>query len=71
MAYSDATRVDANTARISDTSSVRTDLRAAVKTFGDSMETIFTTYSLSTRAQQAFRDKVIDLCRYLDVEMNK
>lgn len=70
MAYSDATRVDANTARMTTTGSVQANSRTAIKAFGDSMETIFTTYGLNARAQQAFRDKVIDLTRYLDAEMN-
>ena len=71
MAYSDAARVDENTKRMTTTGSVQANFRAAVKTFGDSVETIMTTYTLNKKSTQAFRDKLIDLCRYMDAEMDK
>jgi len=70
MAYSDSSRVTENTKRVTTTGSVQTDVRAAVNTFGDSMETIFATYGAGNRVKQAFRDKMVDLMRYLDVELN-
>lgn len=70
MAYSDSSRVTENTKRITTTGSVQTNVRNAANTFGDTMETIFATYGAGSRVQQAFRDKVVDLLRYLDVELN-
>lgn len=63
MAYSDATRIDNNTQQLTDEGSVKTDVRNAVKTFGESIETVLSTYGLNSQGQQAFRDSLVDLCR--------
>lgn len=67
MAYADATRVDANTARMTDTGSVQTNVRAATKTFGEAIEGYMDTHAgVATQEKQEFRDKVIDIMRFLD-----
>lgn len=63
MAYSEATRIDNNTQQLTDDGSVKADVRSAVKAFGESMETVLDAYGLESHDQQAFRDRLVDLCR--------
>jgi hypothetical protein len=79
MAYADATRVDANTLRMTDTGSVQTNVRTVTKVFGDAIETYISTYGAAQswsaaailRQKQQFRDMLVDILRQLDTGMNK
>lgn len=79
MAYADATRVDANTLRMTDTGSVQTNVRAATKTYGEALEGYIDTYGAAQswnaaailRQKQACRDMLVDVLRMLDSGLNK
>jgi hypothetical protein len=61
MAYSDAVRIDENT--IGTDLTIRSDLRIMLKAFGEQAEVLF---EPETRNEQAFRDKLIDLTRWMN-----
>lgn len=71
MPYSEASRVDEATKRITTTGSVQSNVRAAAKTFGENVDTYMTTYGLGKKDKQQFRDLLVDMLRFLDLAMNK
>jgi hypothetical protein len=72
MAYDDAARVDANTARMTDANGEQTAVRAAAKVFGEAIETQMETNGLTAGGAEiiAFQDKFVDLLRWLDHTMD-
>jgi hypothetical protein len=81
MAYADTARVTANTLRMSDVGSVRTNVRTVTNTFGEAIEGYIDTYGAGVspawsaaavlRQKQQFRDMVVDILRHLDTGMDK
>lgn len=68
-AQSFSDRINEATLGMATASSVRADTRTAFTTFRTSLDTIFTTYGLNAKDEQAVEDALIDLGRFLESAM--